>query len=110
MAREDLTPEKVRSAYDWCLEQVNELLENGCCVPPEYHNMDAYDALMTASICLIKQMPVRTVARMHNDKYIRYYCPVCHKQQPQTIVGKDINCERCGQRLTVKESNNVTKN
>ena len=106
MAREDLTPGKVKSAYDWCMEQVNELLENGCCVPPEYHNMDSYDALMTASICLIKQIPVKVVERENRRKY----CPVCHKQQPNKIATADLYCERCGQRLTVKESSDATKN
>ena len=43
--------------------------------------------------------PVNIKVDSYNNRIIRYYCPVCGKQQKSKADGCTWYCERCGEKL-----------
>ena len=43
--------------------------------------------------------PVNIKVDSYNNRIIRYYCPVCGRQQKSKADGNTWYCERCGEKL-----------
>lgn len=63
-------------------------------------------ACFTACDALDKGIAVNVVVKKHEYSCIDYFCPICSKQQKNTLknMKKGCFCERCGQKLSFNKA------